>query len=104
MNEESPSNSANESEHCEIADVSKKLQGSFHTATNYLRENPWIGVAAGAVIGAAIFACAKTTKQPEPTNLDKLRDLLDDVYAKLPSKKEAKSAVNSLLNKLHIPV
>lgn len=104
MNEESPSNSANESESCEIADVSKKIQGSFQTATDYLKENPWIGVAAGVLVGAAVFACAKGSKQPEPTNLEKLRDLLDDMYAKLPSKKEAKSAVNCLLNKLHIPV
>lgn len=104
MNEESPSDTGNEPENCEIADISKKLQGSFHTATDYLRENPWIGVAAGALIGAAVFACAKCSKQPEPTNLEKLRDLLDDMYAKLPSKKEAKSAVSCLLNKLHIPV
>ena len=103
MNEESPSNSAEKSETCEIADVSKTLQSSFNAATDYLRQNPWIGVAAGVLIGAAVFTCARSSK-PEPTNLEKLRDLMDDMYAKLPSKKEAKSAVNCLLNKLHIPV
>jgi hypothetical protein len=103
MNEETPSNSPAESDNCEVGKSCDKIKDSFTCATDYLRRNPWVGVAAGVVIGAAVFACTKCSK-PEPTNLEKLRALLDDMYAKLPSKKEAKSAVDCLLNKLHIPV
>jgi hypothetical protein len=84
-------------------DIRSQVQCGIETATDYIRANPWVGVAGGLVLGAVVFALCKPAK-PEPTTLDRLRDLLDEAYAKLPTKKEAKSAASCLLSKLHIPV
>ena len=80
----------------------QQVEDGLESATEYLRNNPWIGVLGGVVIGGILIGLSRSPK-PEPTNLEKLRDLLEEAYAKLPTKKEAKSALNCLLTKLHIP-
>lgn len=103
MKDEPTSETADESAPSHTTDVRKNLEGALGSTTQFLRDNPWVGVAGGLLLGAALITLAKPAK-PEPTNLEKLRDMLDDVYAKLPTKKEAKSAMSCLLNKLHLPV
>ena len=71
--------------------------------TAYLRENPWLGVAGGIVLGALVASLVKPAK-PEPTAIESLRQMLDDALAKLPTQKEAGAAVCKVLKKLHVPV
>jgi hypothetical protein len=71
--------------------------------TAYLRENPWVGVAGGIVLGALVASLAKPAK-PEPTALESLRQMLEDALEKLPTQKEAGAAVCKVLKKFHVPV
>ena len=103
MNDQISNEFGEDTETPETQSLCKQAECGFGAATEYLRANPWVGVASGLILGAAVFALCKPAK-PEPTTLERLRDLLDEAYAKLPTKKEAKSAASCLLNKLHIPV
>lgn len=103
MNEEFASTSADQPANPFPADLGKKVESGVESLTDYLKENPWVGVLGGLVFGAVLVTIAKNP-QPEPTNLEKLRSLLEETYARLPSKKDAKSAMNCLLDKLHLPV
>jgi hypothetical protein len=86
-----------------LATAARDGKAGLAACTSYLRENPWVGVAGGAVLGAVIVSLVKPPRH-EPTPRESLRQLLDDTLAKLPSQKEAGTAVCNLLKKLHIPV
>jgi len=105
MNEESPSNPSGQSANPFPGNVRKNVESGVESITAYFKENPWCGVLGGFVLGLAVAAIAKAAEpEPEPTSLERLRALLEDTCEKLPSKKEAKSAVLGVLEKLHIPV
>lgn len=76
-------------------------EDALAAATDYVRNNPWVAVAGAAVLGGVIVALARPSRPASP-NLDAVRDFLDDTYAKLPSRKEARSGLNGLLKKLHL--
>jgi hypothetical protein len=93
-----------------LAQVEKQVRGTLSTATDYIRDNPWVAVAGAAVIGG-IVAVALRQSKPEPRKLEVVRDWLEDAYAKLPSKKQMRSAaeasgipcfLDSLRKALHI--
>jgi hypothetical protein len=103
MNDFSSSESSPGTSGLTLSHASRQAKEGLSTCTAYVRENPWVGLAGAAVLGALIVSLVKPSSH-KPTIVESLRHLFDDARDKLPTQKEAGSALCRVLKKLHLPV
>jgi len=74
-----------------LAQTQDATKEALAVTKDYIKANPWIAVAGAAILGGVLVALARPCK-PSPTNLDNVRDWLDEAYAQLPSKSDIQSS------------
>jgi hypothetical protein len=86
-----------------LAKASHQARKSLSACKSYVRENPWVGLAGAAVLGALIVSLVRPPKH-QPTAMESLRHWMENALDKIPNHKESGAALSKVLRKLHVPV
>lgn len=77
-----------------LAEAKGGANDGLQLASDYIRSNPWTAVGIAAAAGLVISVLANRPK-PRNQNIKAVREWLEDAYAKIPSEKQVRSAVDA---------
>ena len=95
------SESGQEAPSAMLSETSRQAREGLATCTTYVRENPWVGLAGAAMLGALVVSVIRPSRH-KPTALESIRHWVENAREKMPAPKE--TTFGKVLRKLHVSV